>query len=552
MKNRKLVSFVVILLIVSLSCNYLFPTTNKDGVYSGDLNQIEELPDYDPEAPLPSPGAAALRALALLEPGVAELESDVEAAERAAFNALLTDLQAQLSTGSDLNLPFLDSQGEAEILIPSTAASLPVSYNPLGRFEEINTADDVATVSLVVTSLGDQFNQSVPAGGSVDGSQTVTEGNTTTTMNVDLGRNADGSTKFGLGVKSDTSKDGVSTKTDTAGSMEGQRCPNAEGQVSFTIKVRLGAESGGSGYTQDLTAFVRLEVNDDAEITNTTIDITQGTRQVKEGRQVYVETGATYEYAGNDFKNPEISNVRLIRNSQDVTRDDISALSNSGQTAAYTMAMAAIGTAGANWLSGGCTKIEATSPGTVKPGSTTEIPVTVRHRWDGSEVPSKLEVALSGGQSVDPTSLPKTPGTLTYTAPGENGKSATITLTATSRRGRATLDLTANTGGAAYRIVGGLDDWQTDTSVCDIMKPFTLTGGGFTLNFSGGLSGTYSYSGGPFGAAGGDSYTISLPEGVGKQGTMTGGGEGCAGGECAGGTEQYTLTPLDPGAACTQ
>ena len=41
MKNRKLVSFVVILLIVSLSCNYLFPTTNKDGVYSGDLNQIE-------------------------------------------------------------------------------------------------------------------------------------------------------------------------------------------------------------------------------------------------------------------------------------------------------------------------------------------------------------------------------------------------------------------------------------------------------------------------------------------------------------------------------
>jgi hypothetical protein len=43
---------------------------------------------------------------------------------------------------------------------------------------------------------------------------------------------------------------------------------------------------------------------------------------------------------------------------------------------------------------------------------------------------------------------------------------------------------------APYRIVGGLDDWQTDTAVCNIMKPFTLTGGGFTMQVSGGLSGT--------------------------------------------------------------
>lgn len=98
---------------------------------------------------------------------------------------------------------------------------------------------------------------------------------------------------------------------------------------------------------------------------------------------------------------------------------------------------------------------------------------------------------------------------------------------------------------AAYQIVGGADDWQTNTAVCDIMKPFTLTGNGFTMNFSGGLSGTYTYVG-PFGAQGGQGYSISLPEGVGKPGTMTGGGVGCAGGECANGTEYYTLTPIEP------
>lgn len=100
---------------------------------------------------------------------------------------------------------------------------------------------------------------------------------------------------------------------------------------------------------------------------------------------------------------------------------------------------------------------------------------------------------------------------------------------------------------APYHIVGGLDDWQTNTRVCDIMKPFTLTSSiGITMQLSGGLSGTYSYSGGPFGAQGSGTYTISLPDGVGKPGTMTGGGEGSAGGRTGSGTEKYTLTPIEP------
>jgi len=101
---------------------------------------------------------------------------------------------------------------------------------------------------------------------------------------------------------------------------------------------------------------------------------------------------------------------------------------------------------------------------------------------------------------------------------------------------------------APYRIVGGLDAWQTNTEVCDIMKPFTLTGGGFTMKLSGGLSGTYSYTG-PFNANGTGTYTISLPDGIGKPGTMIGGGAGQITGDrvyTGKGTEKYTLTPIDP------
>jgi hypothetical protein len=105
--------------------------------------------------------------------------------------------------------------------------------------------------------------------------------------------------------------------------------------------------------------------------------------------------------------------------------------------------------------------------------------------------------------------------------------------------------LNVNTGGASYQIVGGLDDWQTNTAVCDIMKPFTLTGGGFTMQLSGGLSGTYTYTG-PFNAHGTGTYTISLPDGVGKPGSMTGGGAGSAAGYTGSGTEKYTLTPIAP------
>jgi hypothetical protein len=109
-------------------------------------------------------------------------------------------------------------------------------------------------------------------------------------------------------------------------------------------------------------------------------------------------------------------------------------------------------------------------------------------------------------------------------------------------------DSTDSTANASYQIVGGLDDFQTNTAVCDIMKPFTLTGGGITLQASGGLSGTYSYTG-PFNANGTGTYTISLPDGLGKPGTMTGGGEGQVTGDrvyTGSGTEKYTLTPIAP------
>jgi len=285
-------------------------------------------------------------------------------------------------------------------------------------------------------------------------------------------------------------------------------------------------------------------VGDDANVAAADFDLRQATRSTAGGREIYVDTSQSGQIKGDKYSNTKFGDVKINRTSSKVTSGD-QPLSDDGLTAAYYLAIGALESAKERWQSGGCVEIEASSPGTVAPSSNTSIPVKVRHKFGGSEVPSKLEAALTGGKSVDPTTLARTSGTLTYTAPGETGKSATIKLTATSRRGRATLDLTASTGGGSYQIAGGLDDWQTNSTVCDIMKPFTLTGGGITMQLSGGLSGTYTYTG-PFHAQGTGTYTISLPDGPGKPGTMTGGGAGSAEGFTNTGIEKYTLTPLEP------
>jgi hypothetical protein len=545
MKNTKLVVPVILILAVSLSCKSLNGLRASTDV-AADFSKIAGNPAiYDPKAPAPSPGAEALRLLAKLDPKVASLQGDVEAAERAALKTVsngqkLQPVNSKKSARSEMKKT---GPGKKAAML---GTAFPALFMLQGQVDDaIGGAHASSLIGGLVTGLSDILTPHLEAGANTAKSLTETSGAATTTMSLEIGRADDGSTKFGLGFKTEASKDGVSANSDVAAKIDGQRCPNAEGQLPFTIKVRLSADSGGAVYTRDVTAMVRAVVNDDAQVESYTMDLTQGTRQVKDGVPVYIETAVTMKHDGKNYTE---SNFQVIRHSQQATAGNAEPLSRAGLDAAFATGLTALRIAEQTWLEGGCTKIEANSPGAVQPSSNTSIPVTVRHKFDGSEVPSKLEASLSGEQSVDPTTLARTAGTLKYTAPPEVGKSATIKLIATSRRGRATLDLNANTGGASYQIIGGLDDWQTNTAVCDIMKPFTLTGI-VTMKFSGGLTGTYEYSGGPFNANGKGAYTISLPDGIGKPGTMTGGGSGQITGDkvyTGRGVEKYTLTPIEP------
>lgn len=120
----------------------------------------------------------------------------------------------------------------------------------------------------------------------------------------------------------------------------------------------------------------------------------------------------------------------------------------------------------------------------------------------------------------------------------------TVSLEARSKRGVAKADITLDTAAQnAYIVVGGLEDFQVNQTVCDIMGPFELVSPGVaTMNLSGGLSGTYSATG-VFNLSYTGEYTIDLPNGPGQPGTMTGSGGGSIANQAGSGTETYTLTP---------
>ncbi len=269
----------------------------------------------------------------------------------------------------------------------------------------------------------------------------------------------------------------------------GNQCPSSDGKIDLSIELGTNGRSGSSGstiYDKTLTGKVNATVNDEAELAGFDLDLKQSTRSTAGGRQVYVETSQTVGSANGTYSEMNFSDPKIIRASSQATAAD-QTLSNKGLLNAFLLAQGILENAKGRWKDGGCVKIVATSPGSVDINSTHQIPVKVTSKVDGSDVPSKLESKLTGGSSIDPSLIPRTAGTLTYTAPGERNKKATISLKATSRRGIAKLDLDASTGGNSYRVSGTSNGVSFKGEICNVNTGFildaTFPGGTGNVNF---------------------------------------------------------------------
>jgi len=546
MAKTNLVLALIVLGAVSLACTFLKGGSANSAYGVGEI-QNSPVPHVDDKEPFPAMSTDTINNLVREMPELAKHRESILEAERSALNGIFNEVRARSEYPTDSQSLFL--------------ARARVDGNDISQFHLIPAAygaDDPPPVpdmgGLEYHLIGHQAGFFTPDFGKM--------------RDTDLGRTKE------VKIKTDTTgeviaviatnvgKDGTVTSeisttinmpvmglnANSKFKLKGNQCPTADGEIDIAIELSTNGRAGSAGstiYDKTITAKLQATVNDSAEIATMDFDLKQGTRSTAGGRQVYIETTQAGKSTNGTYEGFSFGDANIVRASSQAQASDAE-LSHAGLNDDFFLAVGVLENAKARWQGGGCVKIVADSPGTVAVNSTTQIPVKVIHLVDGADVPSKLESALSGGESIEPQLMPKTAGTLSYVAPGETGKSATIKLTATSKRGIAKLDLTAATGGASYQIVGGLDDWHTDSRVCDVMKPFKLTGSyGISMNLSGGLSGTYTYSG-QFQTHGSGTYTITLPDGPGKPGKMVGTGPGSAMGHSGSGTENYTLTPIPP------
>lgn len=291
-------------------------------------------------------------------------------------------------------------------------------------------------------------------------------------------------------------------------------CPDPSGKVEFKIKLGQAGRAGSGNsmiYDKSREAAITAYVDDNADIASADIKTQHSERSTAGGRQVYIESATDWHLNGEDWKSLHLTDHRTVRASSQASETDQSLILD-GMKHSLVLAMGALYGAKARWEDGACVRINATSPGTVKPKATSNIPVSVTHRQEGTAVPAKVTVELEGGQSVSPSLIPHAPGDVTHVAVDKESVTMTITLKARSKRGGAREWLKIVTKGMVFKLDGGADEFHGTGIVCDFEKPFKVKGDGLTLTFtpSSKSGGTYKYSGTlqGFAAWGNGTYTV--------------------------------------------
>lgn len=441
----------------------------------------------DPKAPMPALNAPVWQATAAKLPQVAARRARLEAAEQRAL--------ATLARRSNERLEARRPRGAAAGGLPSSIATHTQLAATAPRSRQIGDwmtawlpqahAQGLTANDFVGMIIG---NNTVKLLGGIGDFGKVPPGTDLSGLNVDV-RDGDGQT---ASMRVTAGADGRPTAELTSTSVipmvlsanskvaltTAGLCPDAAGKVEFTLRLSQSGHAGSGKnvvYDREIEVNVSATVGDDAEIAEADIRTRQGERSAAGGRQVYVETATEWHQRGPDSSKIQLRDHRLVRTSSQANDSDAAMAENGVRTALVTAAGALYGAA-ARWKSGTCIRIDAKSPGTVKPKASSRIPVRVLHRLEGGEIPARVTVTLSGGESITPELIAPAPGTLTHVAPDSRRAQMEIVLVATSRRGKAEERLKLSIADTGWRIDGRLDETTITGVVCGTLdQPFTAT-----------------------------------------------------------------------------
>lgn len=468
---------------------------------------------------------------------------------------------AALRSAYPRDVEVAEAQARVGQPIVTTVARSMVASSAVG---EAYLAGTLLTGMLAPIIYGAEGARDLAVGARNDTPGTGASGTASTTGGLGVERTADNALSIEATQSTSSTTNGKTTTVKNSLALEGTVCPSSDGEFDFTVRLANEAAAGddvGGRVQQELTVRVTGRLGEDGYPETMTIDGLQGTRHAPPGgKAVYVETRQRLEGANAlNVHKLGAAPAELVRASSLATDADIRRLaSTAGERLAYLAWGAVMGVASSMW-NGGCVSLEAPAPGRVKPASSTEIAVTTRSRLSGESFPADVALALSGPESISSSSL-KSPDSFTYTA-GEAGTSATITLESASRRGTAKLVISIATDARAYRGDGTNGDITVTGIICDLAKPFSLSGTGVTVRFEPvgeGADGTYSYAddgtygGGLIELTKEGTYTVALDP-SGTSGTIAAPGVGTTAYETPlgrqeftfPGTDHYTLTALD-------
>lgn len=385
-----------------------------------------------------------------------------------------------------------------------TSSTAPPGTAPQGFRRRQDVGGGFALLTVLADGLGGFLAQGPAGRSSVTGQQTLPSG---TIGSVTVGGSSDGNGDTTVQLTMEFTHTGDAGQTSSSSmSVEftGPVCPPEDGIMKIEFIGSARGSLGGDGLTtQEFRGTVTGSFDDEGEVTS--IDIEADVEAGRSGGS----SGDSYVELALSVSHLDGSGGVTPSTSFDAPISRRSSRFDAGKPADEQMVMDAAKSAMALGLNvfvlrkhraqnSGCVIVDAKAPSTVSAEQVVPIDVHTRHVVEGVELDKRVAATLSGAGSIDPDQLPRTSGTITYTAGEQSGDAGTITLESRSRRGigRITLTITVQ---ASYRIDQPVGDLYLSGPVCGLDKPFTLATaeplpGAITFTPSGPGGGTYDGS----------------------------------------------------------
>ncbi len=441
--------------------------------------------------PAPTPGAASQTRPAVQLPLAT---TQLMAVEEAAWEALREPLRETLGPDADALFHTVDqtraaaaSQAAQAYLGRSWAPSRPPGMAQQG----ITAAGVVSLMPLIVGQIGRTpelgkmpFNKDDQTG-DTGVQSTITPSLVGDTLTVEM--------KLSVSA----SQNGATLQETTTATAEMVVCPDSQGAVKLSVHMTM-SSTATSGTATDLgqleaTGEANGQVNDDAELAGYSTDVTVGrSSQVTDSSHPedtlsqYAEATTRAEHTIGETS--YTSRTTVNRTSSQATQAIIDTATRSSLELLDGLIASWLDAGRQLWQNGYCVEIVVTDAddiNNVKAGSSNSFSAGVRHKFEGVELQVPLEASLSGGESLVPTGKADAPVDYTYQAPGEEMRSATVTLVTKSRRGIAKKGITFITSTPNYHAIAPPYTWSG--VVCSLDQPFSLS-------HTGELVGSYSFT----------------------------------------------------------